>query len=83
MGRWKWGAQAADRKRAAQSLFNMELEESGIGNPCSVTCRLRLLVVQDLEVACRLALRMQKQQPQELAVNATFCANDDDGIKSI
>ena len=37
---------------------------------------MRLLAVQDLEVACRLAVQVHKQQSQALAVNATGCADD-------
>ena len=44
---------------------------AAVGEPCSGSlCSL----IQDLEVACRLEKRMQKQQPQELAMDAARCA---------
>ena len=47
---------------------SLEESSAAVSKPCSVW--LRLLVVQNLEEACRLPVRMQKQQAQQLAMDA-------------
>ena len=49
-------------------LFSFEESSAAVSKPRGVW--LRLLVVQNLEEACRLPVRVQKQQAQKLAMNA-------------
>ena len=51
-------------------LARESVEESGAAVSKPRCVWLRVLVVQNLEEACRLPVRMQKQQAQQLAMDA-------------
>ena len=50
------------------ALESVEESSAAVGEPRCVW--LRVLVVHDLKEACRLPVRVQKQQAQQLAINA-------------